>query len=87
MLIHCLSIYFDNFTHESLVRIAGSGDGAGYLIVLVRPTTLDNNVARAYCGCSRWGIFGCVCSLLSYLFSFSLSLGKDPLKTEIPRAV
>ena len=44
MLIHCLSIYFDNFTHESLVRIAGSGDGAGYLIVLVRPTTLDNAI-------------------------------------------
>ena len=52
MIIRCLSIYFDNFTHVNLVRIA---DGSGYLIILVHPITLDYSVGpkRAYCGCSR----------------------------------
>ena len=42
-----------------------------------RPTNLDNGRARAYCVCSRcgWGLFGYFFSRLSFLFSFSLSLG------------
>ena len=40
------------------------------------PTNLDESKARAYCACSRcgWGLFGHFYSLLSFLFSFSLSL-------------
>ena len=41
--------------------------------------------ARAYCACSRcgMGLFGHFFSHLSFLFSFSLSLGDGPIKTEI----
>ena len=50
-----------------------------------RPTNLDNSRARACCTCSRcgWGLFGHVFSHLSFLFSFSLSLGDGPIWTEI----
>ena len=50
-----------------------------------RPTTLDNSRARAYCAYSRcgWGLFGHFFSRLSFLFSFSLSLGDGPIYTEI----
>ena len=46
-----------------------------------RPTTLDDSRARAYCACSRcgWGLFGHFFSHLSFLFSFSLSLGDGPI--------
>ena len=47
-----------------------------------RPTNLDYSRARAYCACSRcgWGLFGhFVSSHLSFLFSFSLSLGEGPI--------
>ena len=46
-----------------------------------RPTSLDKSRARAYCTCSRcgWGLFGHFYSHLSFLFSFSLSLGDDPI--------
>ena len=46
-----------------------------------RPTSLDKSRARAYCTCSRcgWGLFGQFYSHLSFLFSFSLSLGDDPI--------
>ena len=42
-----------------------------------RPTNLDNSRARAFCACSRceWGPFGHFFSHLSFLFSFSRSLG------------
>ena len=42
-----------------------------------QPTNLDNSRARAYCACSRcgWGLFGHFYSPLSFLSSFSLSLG------------
>ena len=41
------------------------------------PTYLDYSRARAYCACSqgRWGLFVHFFSHLSFLFSFSLSLG------------
>ena len=55
------------------------------LLVPGRPTNLDYSRARAYCACSRcgWGLFGHYFSHLSLLFSFSLSLGDGPIKTEI----
>ena len=57
----------------------------GKLPVLGRPTYLDHSVARAYCACSGfgWGLFGHFFSRLSFLFSFSLSLGDGPILTEI----
>ena len=49
----------------------------GKLPVPGRPTNLGKSGARAYCACSRcgWGLFG----RLSFLFSFSLSLGDGPI--------
>ena len=44
-----------------------------------RPTNLDNGSAWAYCVCTRYelGLFGYIFfSRLSFLFSFSLSLGR-----------
>ena len=51
----------------------------GKLPVPGRPTCLDKRRARAYCSCSRCGLFGHFYSHLSFLFSFSLSLGDDPI--------
>ena len=50
-----------------------SSAGASYI--------LDYSRARAYCPCSRcgWGLFGHFYSHLSFLFSFSLSLGDGPI--------
>ena len=48
----------------------------GKLPVPGRPTNLAYSRARAYCACSRCGyLFGQFFSRLSFLFSFSLSLG------------
>ena len=46
-----------------------------------RPTSLDDSRARANCACSRcgWVFFGHFFSPLSFLFSFSLSLGDGPI--------
>ena len=46
---------------------------------------LDDSRARAYCACSRCrrGLFGHFYSLLSVLFSFSLSLGDGLIQTEL----
>ena len=43
--------------------------------------TFDYGRARAYCACSRcgWGLFGHFYSHLSFLSSFSLSLGDGPI--------
>ena len=53
----------------------------GKLPVPGRPTNLDHSRARAYSACSRcgWGLFGHFFSHLSFLFSFSLSLGDGPI--------
>ena len=53
----------------------------GKLPVPGHPTNLDNSRTRAYCNCSRcgWGLFGHFYSHLSFLFSFSPSLGDDPI--------
>ena len=46
-----------------------------------RSTNLDLSRARAFCACRRcgWGLFGHFFSHLSFLSSFSLSLGNDPI--------
>ena len=53
----------------------------GELPVPGRPTNLDHNRARAYYACRRcgWGLFGHFFSRLSFLSSFSLSLGGGPI--------
>ena len=54
------------------------GGGAmvlGKLPVPGRPTSLDDSRPRAYCACSRCGLFGHFYSHLSFLSSFVLSLG------------
>ena len=53
----------------------------GKLLVPGRPTCLDYSRARAYCANSRcgWGLFGHFYSHLSFLSSFSLSLGDGPI--------
>ena len=49
----------------------------GKLPVPGRPANLDYSRTRAYCACSGcgWGLLGRFFSRLSFLFSFSLSLG------------
>ena len=53
----------------------------GKLPVPGHPTHLDYSRARAYCACSgcKWGLFAHFFSRLSFLFSFSLSLGDGPI--------
>ena len=53
----------------------------GKLSVPRRPTSLADSRAGAYCACSRcgWGLFGHFYSTLSFLSSFSLSLGDGPI--------
>ena len=50
-----------------------------------RPSNLGHSRAKAYCACSRcgWGLFGHFFSCLSFLSSFSLSLGGGLIETEI----
>ena len=57
----------------------------GKLSVPGRPNSLDYSTAMTYCAYSRcgWGLFGHFYSRLSFLFSFSLSLGDGPIQTEI----
>ena len=64
--------------------VGGWSGGAmvlGKLPVPGRPANLDCSRARAYCACSGcgWGLFGHFLSRLSFLFSFSLSLGDGPI--------
>ena len=49
-----------------------------------RPTNLGYCRGRAYCTCSRcgWGLSGHFFSRLSFLSSFSLSMGDGPIQTE-----
>ena len=65
----------------SLGVINGGAMVLGKLPVPGRSTNLDKSRARAYCaysGCG-WGLFGHFYSHLSFLFSFSPSLGDDPI--------
>ena len=66
------------FMKSSLVRgRVGWCDGAGLTSSAGASYNLDYSRARAYCACSRcgWGLFGHICSRLSFISSFSLSLG------------
>ena len=54
---------------------SGSAMVLGKLPVPGRPTNLDKSRAR---GCG-WGLFGHFFSHLSFLFSFSFSLGDGPI--------
>ena len=53
----------------------------GKIPVPGRPTNLGKSRARAYCACSEcgWGVVWIFFSHLSFLFSFSLSLGDGPI--------
>ena len=53
----------------------------GKLPVTGRRSNLDDIRARAYCACSRCGrrLFGHLFAHLSFLISFSLSLGDGPI--------
>ena len=78
-----LKVLSETGTCFSLVY-RGWSDGAmvlGKLPVSGRPTNLDSSRARAYCACIKggWGWFGHFFSRLSFLFSFSLSLGDGPI--------
>ena len=70
------SIYGKNNSDDFFSRMV-----LGKLPVPERPTNLDKSRACAYCACSRcgWGLFGHFFSHLSFLFSFSLSLGDGPI--------
>ena len=70
----------------------GAGGGILDIFTLIYPFSplsssagasynLDYSRARAYCACSRcgWGLFGHFYSHLSFLSSFSLSLGDGPI--------
>ena len=88
-----VSIYFSSITiiyyyyyqfRPSYTRIRGWSGGAmvlGELPVPGRPAYLIYIRARTYYACSRcgWGLFGHFFSRLSFLFSFSLSLGDGPI--------
>ena len=67
----------------SLIHWGWSGGAKvlGKLPVLGRRTGVDYNRARAYYACSRCGcgLFGHFFFQLSFLFSFSLSLGNGPI--------
>ena len=71
-------------TETPTLKILGWSGGAmvlGKLLVPGRPTNLDYGKARAFCACRRcgWGLFGHFFSHLSFLYSFSLSLGDGPI--------
>ena len=73
--------HFSPVTSLFFLPLSGGWSGGamvlGKLPVPGRPTNLDYSRARAYCACSGcgWGLFGHFFSRLSFLFSFSLSLG------------
>ena len=62
---------------------SGGAKVLGKFSVPGRPTSLDDSRARAYCACSRyvpgWGCLDIFYPHLSFLFSFSLSLGDGPI--------
>ena len=60
---------------------SGGAKVLGKLPVPGRPTNLDYSGAKAYCACNRCGrgLFGHFFSLIYHFFSFSLSLGDDPI--------
>ena len=89
--MHCSSLVSLTVLYRGVICLsarAGWSGGAmvlGKLPVPGRPTNFDCSRARAYYACNRcgWGFFGHFFSRLSFLLSFSLSLGDGPIKTEI----
>ena len=61
--------------------VVGWCEGAGLASSAGASYILDYSRARAHCACSRcgWGLFGHFYSHLSFLSSFSLSLGDGPI--------
>ena len=69
------------FVREAAGGWSGGAMVLGELLVPGRPTGLDYGRAGAFCayrGCG-WGLLGSVFSHLSFLSSFSLSLGDGPI--------
>ena len=66
---------------KPIIEVVGWCDGAGETSSAGASYNLDDSRARAYCACSRcgWGLFGHFYSHLSFLSSFSLSLGDRPI--------
>ena len=75
------SALYDEIRDCTIVGWLGGAMVLGKLPVPGRPTTSEDSRARAYCACSRcgWGLFGHFFSHLSFLSSFSLSLGDGPI--------
>ena len=77
---NCLSIYFASKDNDPTILLRLS-------IYAFMPKfaeasyNLDYSRVRAYCACSRcgWGLFGHFFSHLSFLSSFSFSLGDGPI--------
>ena len=78
-----LKIFYSSTRPCYLVCRGWSGGAMvlGKLPVPGRPTNLDYSSAKAYCACSGcgWGSFRHFFSRLSFLFSYSLSLGDGPI--------
>ena len=71
-----------NYFSKYLLGWSGGAMVLGKLPVPGRPTNLDNSRARAYCACSRCGrgvVWTFFFSHLSFLSSFSHSLGDGPI--------
>ena len=84
-LVHkrCLNFvkYYLFYLSQLGSRWSGGAMVLGKLPVPRCPTNLDYSRARAYCACSGcgWRLFGHIFSRLSFLSSFSLSLGDGPI--------
>ena len=77
----CLDIFTLIYPFSPLSGVVGWCDGAGLTSSAGASYNLDDSRARAYCACNRygWGLFGHFYSHLSFLSSFSLSLGDGPI--------
>ena len=75
------SIDYALYMYKFCGGVVGWCDGAGLTSSAGASYNLDYSRARAYCTCSRcgWGLFGHFYPHLSFLSSFSLSLGDGPI--------
>ena len=83
-ILHAQTSYHSVGIYNLFLKFRGWSGGAmvlGKLPVPGCPTNLNYSRARAYCTCSRCGSgwFGHLFSYLSFLSSFSLSLGDGPI--------
>ena len=84
--IYTLIYHFSPLSPPLLWEGGGGGWSGGAMVlgklpVQGRPTKFDYSRARAYCAYSRcgWGLYEHFFSQLSFLSSFSLSLGDGPI--------